>query len=340
MKDLLPKLHGCIAGLAIGDAMGMPGELIPEMTRAQYGKIETFIEPAADHSVHAGLKAGQVTDDTLQALAIIKSIVRTGFLSSEDVARSLIEWIDESDGLNLRWVGPSTKQAIENLKQGVSYEEAGRRGWTNGAAMRIAPVGFLHPGDLSATVEAARLASLPTHATNTAISGAAAVACAVNQCTVDGSTVSDIIEAAKAGANLGERLGYPYMSPSISRRIDFAVSLVSQDKSVEERQRDLYDLVGTGLASCEIVPVSLALFAMADGDPMQTIILAANTGGDCDTMGAIGGAIAGAYRGISAFPPEHVRTIEQVNALDLQKISLSLLEVIQRPAAKSPNQAD
>jgi len=330
MDDLLERLHGCLAGLAIGDAMGMPGELIPEMTHARYGRITTFLEPSADHPIHAGLKAGQVTDDTLAALAIIRSIVRAGRLSSEDVARSLVEWIDETDGLNLPYVGPSTKRAIQRLKQGIPPEEAGRWGWSNGAAMRIAPIGFLHPGDIPATVEAARLASLPTHGTNTAISGAAAVACAVTQCTVAGSGIADIVEAAKRGAELGERLGYPYFCPSISRRIDFAVHLANQRKSVEARLRDLYDLVGTGLGSYEVVPVSLALFVMGGGDPMETIILAANTGGDCDTLGAIAGAIAGAYSTITAFPSQYVRTVEQVNDLDLQEISLAFFEVIRR----------
>ena len=203
MSRLFERIHGCLAGLAIGDAMGTPGELTPRLTRARFGKIETFVEPAAEHPVHWGLKAGQVTDDTLQALAVIKSIIRVGGVSSEDIVRSLIEWIDEVDGLNLDYVGPSTKRAIQSLKEGVSYKESGRWGWSDGSAMRVAPVGFLYPGDLSATAKAAWQVSLPTHATNTAVSGAAAVACAINQCAVEGSSILDVIEPAKIGASLG-----------------------------------------------------------------------------------------------------------------------------------------
>ncbi len=75
MDDLLPKLHGCLAGLAIGDAWGMPGQLTPARTRELYGKITTFLEPPKDDPVHDGLKAGQATDDTLATLAIVKSII-------------------------------------------------------------------------------------------------------------------------------------------------------------------------------------------------------------------------------------------------------------------------
>jgi ADP-ribosylglycohydrolase len=195
--------------------------------------------------------------------------------------------------------------------------------------MRVAPVGFLHPGDLPATVDAAWRVSLPTHATSTAVSGAAAVACAINRAAVDGATISSILDAAKVGATLGERLGTPYFCPSIARRIDLAIDIVGRETSEDERLQDLYDLVGTGLACYEIVPAALALFAMADGDPMTTVLLAANASGDSDTAGAIGGAIAGAYKGISAIPEAKVAFVERVNGLDLRAASEDLLGVIE-----------
>ena len=328
--DLFDKVYGCIVGLAVGDAFGMPGQMSPERTRELYGEITSFLEPPPDDPVHGGLKAGQVTDDTLAALAILRSVIRTGRLSLEDIARSLVEWIDEVDGLNLSYVGPSTKRAILRLKQGVPPREAGRHGWTNGASMRVAPLGFLHPGDLEATVEAAEIASMPTHNTNTAISGAAAVACAVSRCAAGGSTIAEVVEAARWGAELGARRGHRYICPSIPRRIDMAVQLASSDKGIQEKQRDIYDLIGTGLATYEIVPAAIGLFVLAEGDPMRAITLAANTGGDCDTLAAIAGAIAGAYAGASAIPGEYIETIEAVNGLGLAKVSRDYLEIIRR----------
>lgn len=94
--------------------------------------------------------------------------------------------------------------------------------------------------------------------------------------------------------------------------------------------QDLYELVGTTVATSETVPAALALFALAGGDPMKTAVLAANTGGDCDTVGAIAGSVAGAFAGIAAFPSEVIETIERVNRLDLRAIAAALVETVKR----------
>ena len=330
--DLLSRVYGCMAGLAIGDAFGMPGQLTPEATRrAHGGPITDFVAPPpSDATGHAGLRAGQVTDDTLAMLAVVRSVLRTGGLTREAVAEDLVAWIDETDGLNLPYVGPSTKRAITALKAGVSPSESGREGWTNGAAMRVAPVGFLHAPDLEATARAAVEASYPTHATSTATSGAAAVACAVAACVSPETGLEDLIEAACRGADLGETQGVDSICPSISRRIRWAVGLVSDGRSEDDHLRDLYDLVGTGMPTYEIVPSALAVLVMADGDPVRAIRLAANAGGDCDTLAAIAGAIAGAYRGIEAFPQKMLDTIEAVNGLELERVAREYYQAVQR----------
>jgi len=41
---------------------------------------------------------------------------------------------------------------------------------------------------------------------------------------------------------------------------------------------------------------------MADGDPLKTATYSAQLSGDADTVGAMGTAIAGTWRGIEAFP--------------------------------------
>ena len=54
----------------------------------------------------------------------------------------------------------------------------------------------------------------------------------------------------------------------------------------------------------------LASLAMANGDPKETAILAANLSGDADTIGAIACAIAGAYAGIDAIPAADIAVME------------------------------
>ncbi len=90
----------------------------------------------------------------------------------------------------------------------------------------------------------------------------------------------------------------------------------------------MYELVGTTVAITETVPVALALVLLAQGDPpTKTALLAANLGGDCDTVGAIACSIAGAYAGIDAFPSDLIQKIEEVNKLGLKDIALALSKV-------------
>ena len=104
-------------------------------------------------------------------------------------------------------LGPSTRRALDALAAGTPYDEVGRRGDTNGAAMRIAPVGIAAGiSDLDALVDMVEAASALTHNTGLAISGAAAVAAAVSAAIegIDGSeTVELACRAADRGVNRG-----------------------------------------------------------------------------------------------------------------------------------------
>ena len=52
---------------------------------------------------------------------------------------------------------------------------------------------------------------------------------------------------------------------------------------------------------------------MANGDPVETAILAAALSGDADTIGAMACAIAGAWQGGDAIPAEYMESIRQAN---------------------------
>jgi ADP-ribosylglycohydrolase len=73
--------------------------------------------------------------------------------------------------------------------------------------MRVAPAGLAHPGDPEAAVRDAFITCLPSHNTNLGVAGAAAIAAAVSVAMAPGSTLMEIIRAARWGAAEGERLG-------------------------------------------------------------------------------------------------------------------------------------
>jgi ADP-ribosylglycohydrolase len=53
-------------------------------------------------------------------------------------------------------------------------------------------------------------------------------------------------------------------------------------------------------------------------------------GGDTDTLASMAGALSGAYRGIGAFPEEWVRTVEEVNNLNFEELTVILVAVRER----------
>ena len=338
-EQMVDKIRGCLVGLATGDAMGMAGLSSYQRTVEIYGaELTTFITPVDDPAidpVHYLLPKGTVTDDTFGAVAIVEAIVDRGEISLDTFIESNINWVTYADALsyglgrNRGLAGPSTSAAIKMLHNGVSPYETGKRGVTNGSAARVPPIGFLYPGDLETTVDAAELSCIPTHNTNVAISATAAVACAISVIAAGETAIDAIIEAAKQGAEMGKTRGHIVYSPSVAKRIDLAVQLASSGKDRRQASQDIYDLVGSDLAAYEVVPASFGAFVLGQGDPVDTILAAINICGDSDTLGAIAGAMVGALRGFKAFPAEYEETIEKANNLELAEKAERFYDAIQ-----------
>ncbi len=321
---LYDRVYGCLLGQAVGDAFGAAGHMPPLVEPF----LDDLIAPPADHPIHGGLQAGQYTDDTIFALALLRALLETPEPTAEDFARHLRRTIDDLGLAASRLVGPSTKAAIAAWGRGEPLGRAGRMGWTNGAVMRVALVGLRFPGDLDRTVALTYESALPTHNTDVAVSSACAITCAVSRAAAGGATLDDLIDAACYGADQGMAFGYKFIAPSVSRRIRFAVELARANKPVLDRQRDIYDLVGTGLPAYEMAAAALAHVVLADGDPVRTIELAANTGGDTDTTAAIAGAVAGAWCGAGPFPLRWVELVNKVNHVDLASYAFRYTDLI------------
>lgn len=316
--DLAARIHGCLLGLACGDAMGTPAWFTPAETRARLGWIDRFLEPLPDHPVHAGLRAGQVTDDTQQAMAVAAAILEEGEVTPEGVARHLLAWYRRAVRPETPWVGPSTRRAMEALLRGADPRTTGAGGSTNGGAMRVAPVGCRYPGDPERAARAAAVACRPTHHTASAVAGAAAVAAAVAEALRPAPRLEDVLAAARSGAELGRTLAPPDIAPSVSRRIAWAAELAAAGRPLDERLLDLYELVGAGLAAAEAVPAAFGVLTAAEGDPVRAVIYGANLSGDADTVAAMAGAIAGAMAGEAAIPAAWADAVRAANPeLDL-----------------------
>jgi ADP-ribosylglycohydrolase len=332
----------------------MPTQMLSraEIVR-RWGPLLPGFEPAPPgHPIAANMPAGSVTDDTEQAVLLARLLVKGhGTVDPRELAVALVNWErDMAERGSLDLLGPSTKRAVAAVLAGTPPEEAGAAGTTNGAAMRIAPVGIVVPLDpgpppgapgqtsqtgqtgLSTLVDHVVGASMVTHNTGIALAGAAAVAAAVSA-GVSGATIAGATMLGVEAAHVAARRGHWVAGADVAARIEWATGLVAGRPEAEAAEL-IYTLAGTSLATQESVPAAFAVLAAVPDDPWQACRLAASLGGDCDTIAAMAGAIAGACHGAGSFPPEAIAVID-AQGLGLAALAGDLLALRGRPGSKA-----
>jgi ADP-ribosylglycohydrolase len=330
MHESRSRALGALYGLALGDALGMPTQSLPRAEIvARYGAVVGGFHPGPDgHPLAAGLPAGSVTDDTEQAVLLARLVVAgRGEVDAAALARDLLAWEESMRARgSLDLLGPSTRQALAALAAGADVAEAGRRGVTNGAAMRVAPVGIATSSrDPRLLEDRVIAASRLTHNTGVALAGAAAVAAAVSA-GIDGDPLPIAVNRAAAAAVSAASRGHWAAGADVAARITWATGLV-RGLSQGQVIHTVYRLVGTSLATQESVPAAFAVAAASPGDPWLACRLAASLGGDCDTIAAMTGAICGACHGAGAFPAAARETVARVNGLDFGPLADDLLAI-------------
>ena len=348
MDPRFSRAYGALAGLALGDALGMPTQAMsPEQIRAVYGRITGLVDGDASQPYAPGMPAGSVTDDTEQALLVASLLVRGRGSSSGRVAldagefaHALLAWEDsmiERGSLDL--LGPSTKAALERVRAGEDPLSVGGAGTTNGAAMRVTPIGIaISTADPEAFADAVWSSCQVTHATRQGFQSAALVAAAVSMgIDTPRSAASDMTallwKAVSYVDSLPER-GAWTPDPDVVAATRRAMQLVANPAS--SSLECLVEQVGTSVASAQAIPMAFALLAREPSP--QALLDAANLGGDTDTIGAIAGAILGAALGFEVFVGRGLAQVELASHLDLPSIALELLELraAHEPAASAP----
>ena len=68
---IMDHILGTLYGMALGDAMGMPSELLSRRRIQEiFGQITTFEDSPEENPAAINMTKGQFTDDTAQALEI------------------------------------------------------------------------------------------------------------------------------------------------------------------------------------------------------------------------------------------------------------------------------
>jgi len=326
----LDRALGAFYGLALGDALGMPTQSLSRaQIKARFGEITALEDAGPDQPIAANMPKGSITDDTEQAILVGQLLVDgNGRIEPSVLAQALIAWEAEMQAKGSQdLLGPSTKRAIEMILAGHSPEEAGRYGTTNGAAMRITPVGIaadVAQADtfINAVVQACQV----THNTTLGISSAAAVA-AVVSAGINGMDLGEALNLGQQFAQHAERHGHWIAGGRIASRISWARTIsVDSDKAMLADL--LYDVIGTSVASQESVVVSFALaqqVAIGELNAFEALCMAASLGGDTDTIAAILGAMLGACLGLECWPAVMIEQVKAVNKLELEPLVQGLL---------------
>ena len=337
MDPRFSRAYGALAGLALGDALGMPTQAMsPELIRAVYGRITGLVDGDASQPYAPGMPAGSVTDDTEQALLVASLLVRGRGCSSGRVAldagefaHALLAWEDsmiERGSLDL--LGPSTKAALERVRAGEDPLSVGGAGTTNGAAMRVTPIGIaMATEDPQAFADAVWSSCQVTHATRQGFQSAALVAAAVSMgIDTPRSVASDMTALLWKAVSYVDSLpkrGAWTPDPDVVAATRRAMQLVANPAS--SSLECLVEQVGTSVASAQAIPMAFAL--LARNPSPQALLDAANLGGDTDTIGAIAGAILGAALGVEVLPADRLSMIEEVSHLGLSSVAGDLLEL-------------
>ncbi|MHB1626672.1 MAG: ADP-ribosylglycohydrolase family protein [Candidatus Dormibacteria bacterium] len=333
------RARACLLSMAIGDAMGMPTQMLSaDQIQHLFGRVTTFLPGPDANWISHGVPAGTVTDDTEQAIIIGEVLIQAqecgrihdwDYLSAS-VAAALVRWFDQQGPDLDRFAGPSSRRAIAAIRRGDSLDETGQRGDTNGASMRIAPVGVAcAPGRrLLDMVEAV---SKPTHHTGLALSGAALVATAISSA-IGGATLDEAIARGLGAAEEASLRGHYVAGASVTVRTRRALELASgidrQDEdAVLRTEAHIAAEIGTGVQTQEAVPTAVGILYLRRGDPWAAIVDAANAGGDTDTIAAIAGALGGAVTGTRHLPPTLCDDIEATNRLGLDAMVARLLDI-------------
>jgi ADP-ribosylglycohydrolase len=150
------------------------------------------------------------------------------------------------------------------------------------------------------------------------------MAAAVAEAMKPEATVDSVIEASTAYLH---KKSSKIMIDRIKETLELAKE-VNDYKLFREKFYEKY-LYYVTCDSRETVPCTIALFYLAKGDPVKSILYGVNFGRDADTIGTMVGALAGAFRGVSGLKPEWVEKIKK-NSPKQEELAEKIVGIINK----------
>lgn len=295
------RFSGCLLGSALGDAIGELAFHNTNFERLSY-KLELVKELI-------------YTDDTAMALGIVQSLLERGHLDPEHLGQTFQNNFHREPWRGYASGPPTIFAAV--AQTGTTYVAAakslfgGRGSFGNGAAMRIAPVGLLYH-DSSDLYEQAKISASVTHAHPVGIDGSAIQAKAVAQAMyLDPETEFSLDDFLKGLLDFAR-------TPEMKNKLLLVQRLISENESPVRAAQQ----IGRSVTAHESIPFAIYSFLLYPNSFERCLYCSILNGGDRDTLGAMAGAISGAYLGIERLPDEWLQKLE--NRTVIQKLALEL----------------
>ena len=322
------KILGVLYGMAIGDAMGMPPELWSRKRLVEkYGKIEDFLDGNPENEISYQYKRGNFTDDTSQAITIIESLIETDFRpDASNIAKHILTWAKRENAFENNILGPTSKITLELFEKGEDARAYSDQALSNGASMRIPPVGtFFRADQKKELCDYVYQISHITHSSDITLAGACMIAMAVASA-MEKEDREEMIRDVLAVEEYALSLGVSTVSASIGTRVKYGIALAEKYADDEDTfLEELYNMMGAGVNTVDSVPCAIAI-AYYSFDVRRCALLCANLGGDTDTIGAMATAICGGVRGIEGIAEEDIVLIREANQVDFAPYAKKLAE--------------
>jgi ADP-ribosylglycohydrolase len=289
-KDqFLDRFLGSAMGTFVGDALGESVEGWPHRAiYSRFGLLDTMVRGE-----------GRYTDDTQMMIGILETLIEKGGFDPAICAGKFQENFDPGRGYGRRIFG-----VVERIRQGIPWDQVGTDSFGNGGAMRIAPIGCFYYRDLYALKKNAIMSARITHNHPEGLAGAVVQATAVGLAVQYGLSNEPI-----------EPEGFLDSITAQVSDIDkgFAESLDGIKSIHRGSMIEIIEAIGgryrLSLRAIESVPAAIGAFLLTTCFK-DAVVLAVNLGGDTDTIGAMAGAIAGAYYGYGQIPEAWVGQLE------------------------------
>lgn len=276
--EIIDRFHGCLLGLACGDAVGTTVEF---SARGTFKQVTDMVGGGP-----FGLEPGQWTDDTSMALCLATSLIEMGRFDARDQMQRYCQWMDEgylSSTGDCFDIGRTVEDALEGFKEsGESFSgSADPRIAGNGCLMRLAPIPMYFFGDRELAIARSEDSARTTHA--------------APECIEATRLFGAILHGALSGSDKDTVLrGHGLNDAEISST---SIRAIASGAYLGKKEADIR---GTGYVADSL---EAALWCFATTTSFKSAILkAVNLGDDADTTAAICGQVAGAFYGISGIP--------------------------------------